>query len=319
MDYVVAGGTSGTGVAVVRRLAQWVGAEHITCLIRAHAQTDALQQLGVHLHEGDVTDPATLGTAVHGDVIYLDMTHPRYYLHSIPILLQAGVRRAFFVTTTGIFSHYHRCAAIYQHGEEHIRQSGLTYTILRPSMIYGTPRDKNMHRLIRVLDRTLVFPLFNAGRSLMQPVYVEDLAAGIVAAMASPRSADQAYNLAGPTGICYREIVETILHQLNRRVVLVPVPTWLAYTTVKGLQWLPGFPINDEQVLRLQEDKVFDISKAGEELDYTPRAFDEGISQEIEEMREAGLLSVNSPAPAAAGGGGRGMGVRRRNPEGKER
>ena len=298
MSYVVAGGTSGTGVAVVRRLAQQVGAAQITCFVRPTADTRALQRLGVRLQVGDVTEPASLQAAVRHDTRYLDMTHPKYYAHSIPALVQAGVQRAYFVTTTGIFSRYHRCAAIYQEGEERIRRSGISYTMLRPSMIYGTPRDKNMHRLIRFLDRCPVFPLFNAGRSLLQPVYVEDLAAGIVTAMSTKGTEGQTYNLAGPSGISYREIVETILRLLGRRVAIIPVPTWLAYAAVRGLQWLPGFPINDEQVLRLQEDKVFDIAPAAQELHYAPRPFAAGIRQEIVEMQAAGLLRGSSVAAA---------------------
>lgn len=297
-QYVVAGGTSGTGVAVVRRLAQQVGAAQITCLVRPTSETTPLQQLGVRLHVGDVTEADTLAAVVDRTTLYLDMTHPRYYAQSIPALQRVGVERVFFVTTTGIFSRYHRCSAIYQAGEELIRRSGITYTILRPSMIYGTRRDKNMHRLIHCLDRTPIFPLFNAGNSLMQPVFVEDLAAGIVTAMSTTDTEEQAYNLAGPTGISYREIIETILRLLGRRVLLLPVPTGLAYVAVRGLQWLPKFPINDEQVLRLQEDKIYDITKAVQELRYAPRTFATGIGQEIAELRTVGLLHSANPQEA---------------------
>ena len=301
MRYVVTGATSGTGNAVLARLAQKVGAERITCLVRPTSDTTFLQQLGVELRVGDVTAPETLAAVVDRAAIYLDMTHPKYYAQSLGALTAAGVERAYFVTTTGIFSRFHRCSEIYKSGEERIRRSGLTYTILRPSMIYGSMRDKNMHRLIRFLDRYPVFPLFNAGRSLMQPVYVDDLADGIVAAIDDTRTEGQDYNLAGPTGITYGEIIDTILTLLNRRVLKLPINTMIACHLVRALQWLPRFPINDEQVLRLQEDKVFDISKAVAELGYHPRPFADGIRLEIDAMRTAGVLSSPATSPGEGG------------------
>jgi nucleoside-diphosphate-sugar epimerase len=53
---------------------------------------------------------------------------------------------------------------------------------------------------------------------------------------------------------------------------------------------MPHFPITAEQVLRLKEDKVFDIKDAVATLGYRPRGFDEGISHEIDEMCQANLL-----------------------------
>jgi nucleoside-diphosphate-sugar epimerase len=64
----------------------------------------------------------------------------------------------------------------------------------------------------------------------------------------------------------------------------------LAYNLVRAVQWIPGFPVNDEQVMRMQEDKVFDISKAVAELGYSPRSFEEGIGWEIQQMRSAGMV-----------------------------
>ena len=50
------------------------------------------------------------------------------------------------------------------------------------------------------------------------------------------------------------------------------------------------FPIKAEQILRLNEDKVFDFSKAHDDLGYSPISFEEGIVQEIEMMRLEGLI-----------------------------
>lgn len=290
MRYVFAGATSATGNAVARRLVETVGPNSVTCVVRSTSDTRFLRSLGVRLHVGDVAAPESLKPVLEPSAVYLDMTHPKLYHLSLEAVVAAGVRRAVFVTTAGVFSRYRSQADIFAANEERIRNSGIVYTILRPSMIYGSSRDHNIHRLVRSLSRYPVFPLFNGGRSLMQPAYVEDIADGIASALREPISEHQEYNLAGPTAISYREIVYTILERLGRRVRTVNVSPRCAEAIVKVAQRIPGFPITEEQVLGLREDKTFDISKAVDELGYRPREFAEGIGAEIDEMRSAGVI-----------------------------
>jgi nucleoside-diphosphate-sugar epimerase len=259
-------------------------------LVRPTSEVGPLEKLGVKLHIGDVTDAESLTQVLNPNTIYVDMTHPKHYDKSLQAVLAAGVERAYFVTTTGIYSQYNQFSEIYKVNEAKIRESGITYTILRPSMIYGSLRDKNMNRLIRYLDRYPFFPLFGAGRSLMQPVFVDDLADGIVAAIVDLHTENQDYDLAGPVGISYRQIVDTILYQLGRKVTLLNIGLPLAVAVAKVAQHVPRFPVSEEQVLRLLEDKVFDISKAQADLSYQPRSFADGIATEIAEMRAAGVL-----------------------------
>jgi uncharacterized protein YbjT (DUF2867 family) len=290
MRYLVTGATSGTGVAVMRRLVEKVGTGKVACLVRPASDAQPLVTLGVRIVVGDVRDLSAALSLVGSPAAYLDMTNPRYYSSTINSLVSARVERAFFVTTTGIFSRYRSCADVYKEAEALVLNSGIVSTILRPTMIYGNLKDRNMNKLIRVLSRTPVFPLFGA-RSLMQPVFTDDLADGIVASLLDPACAGQDYNLAGPAPISYREIVSTIVGLLRRHVLLVPVNLRIAWLLVKMLQWLPGFPIKDEQVLRLGEDKVFDISKAQRDLGFRPRSFEQGIAAEIEMMQSAHQLS----------------------------
>jgi uncharacterized protein YbjT (DUF2867 family) len=153
MKYVVSGTTSGTGVRVIERLVAKVGSDNITCLVRSTSDVASLQRLNLRLHVGDVTEPDSLRAVLNAQTIYVDMTHPKHYHKSLEAIVKAGVERAYFVTTTGVFSSYNQFSGIYKENEEKIRQSGITYTILRPSMIYGSTRDKNMNRLIRTLNQ----------------------------------------------------------------------------------------------------------------------------------------------------------------------
>lgn len=290
MKYFIAGGTSHTGMAVVKRLTTYINAKNITCLVRPTSNFTDLHKLGVQIHKGDVTKPESYKNEINSKIIYIDMTHPKYYHISLETVMQSGVKRGYFITTTGIFSKYNNCSEIYKVNEAKIKESGITYTILRPTMIYGHLKDKNMNKLIKFLNQYPVFPLFGNGESLMQPVYVDDLAEGIVAAVVNKNSEMQEYNLAGLSVISFRDLVDVILEELNRKVFKVNISIEVGIAMAKMANYLPRFPITKEQILRLQEDKIFDISKAVNDLGYSPRNFQKGIRQEIQEMRRAGVI-----------------------------
>jgi hypothetical protein len=292
MKYFISGSTSGLGNIVVDLLCKKISSSDITCLVRSDTGigTENLRNLGVRLHIGDVTKAESFESQLDSKIIYIDMTHPKFYGHSLNTVIKMRVERAFFVTTTGIFSKYNSASEIYVKNEQSIINSKITYTILRPSMIYGHLRDRNMSKLIQFLCRYPIFPLFNDGKSMMTPVFVDDLAFGIAQSVLNVDSENKAYNLCGPSPISYRVLVETILTHLSRNNFLLNIPLPIAIFGAKIGSLFPNFPITYEQVLRLQEDKVFDISSAIQDLGFSPRSFDEGIGIEIQLMKNAGLI-----------------------------
>lgn len=287
----IAGGTSDVGERVVHSLVADYSADNITCLIRKTSDVRRLKECGVNLCMGDVTLPESFRALLGPDVLYLDMTHPKYYHTSIDIIKEQGIKRAYFITTTGLFSQYRSAADIYKIGEKRIKDSGCVWTILRPSMIYGTERDRNMTKLLKYLCRYPFFPIFGDGKCLMQPVFVEDLANGIVAALRNHKLAEyKAYNLCGPQPLPYIELLHQCRRALESRIKFIHIPHKLAVAAAAVGEKIPGFPITKEQVQRLLEDKNFDISLAKEELGYSPRPFEIGIREEILRLKELGIV-----------------------------
>ena len=287
----IAGGTSDVGERVVFGLTADYSVKQITCLVRKSSNTQNLEKLGINLHVGDITEPQSYPGLLGPDVLYLDMTHPKYYHKSIDVIRNQGIKRAFFITTTGLFSKYRSASEIYKIGEDRIKASGCIWTILRPSMIYGTERDRNMTKLLKFIKQYPIFPVFGDGQCLMQPVYVADLADGILAALRNIRiTENKAYNLCGPQTIPYIELLKQCRATLQSKIKLIHIPHSLAVCAATVGEAIPGFPVTREQVLRLQEDKAFDISLACRELGYRPRAFDEGIRDEVDRLREIGAL-----------------------------
>src|SRR5205085_5177203 len=102
--------------------------------------------------------------------------------------------------------------------------SALDWTLVRPTMIYGTPADRNIARLLRLLRRAPLVPLPGGGRSLQQPVHVDDVADAIVRALERDPSIGRAYDLGGPEPLTLRELVQDAARAVGRRPWLVTVP-----------------------------------------------------------------------------------------------
>jgi nucleoside-diphosphate-sugar epimerase len=158
-------------------------------------------------------------------------------------------------------------------------------------MIYGSERDRNVHRLLRFLDRSPVFPIFGPGTNLWQPVYHEDCARGIFEALQRPASVRRSYDLPGAEPLAYLDLVKTAAAALGRhpRIVRLPIePVRLALTAAERLR-LP-LPVDSGQVMRLREDKAYSYERARRELDYTPRPFREGVGLEVARLRSLGMV-----------------------------
>ncbi len=279
------GGTGFTGRRVAARLA--MGDTDLRCLVRPTSDTSVLPD-GATTVVGDLEDRATLDDLLCGAsaLVYTASMGFGHIPDVVAAARAAGVERAVFVSTTGIFTKLNPASkAVRLAAEECVRGSGLTWTIVRPTMIYGAPGDRNIERLLRALCRWPALPIPGSGQSLIQPVHVEDLADGIVAALDSPDAANEAFDLSGAEPLAFRDAVDAAYRALRptgrsraRRVHLPlwPVLSCLRVTEAIGLR----LPIKSEQVLRLAEDKAFPHDAASEAFGYAPRGFEEGVAAE---------------------------------------
>src|SRR5262249_53114533 len=146
-------------------------------------------------------------------------------------------------------------------GEEALRASTLAWTILRPSMIYGTPADRNVARLLRWMRSCPVLPLPGGGATPQQPVHVDDLVASILAALGRPVAIRGEYEVGGPRPVRLRELIAIGARALRLRVAVLPIPIAPVHAT---LELMVRFgvrpPLRPEQVMRLTESKAVDIA-----------------------------------------------------------
>jgi len=274
----ITGAAGNTGRAFLDTLFSWRHAREldVTCLVMPGDPLGDLSEWPVRTVEGDARDASSVAAAWDGDRTVVDISSIH---HSGPILEGCpGARGIVAVSSTGLFSRFRDEASRIEASEGTIRASGLPWTILRPTMIYGTPYDRNMSKLIRYISRKRLVPLPGGGRSLFQPVSAFDLASSLLASLERPEAAGKSYEISGGSVHSLKEIVGMIAGILGKSVITVSVPLRAA---VAALKILPSQPVRPVQVLRLLEDKVFDHSAAAADLGFSPVPLDEGLRRQI--------------------------------------
>jgi len=288
LKIIVTGGSGFTGRRVVSRLV--ARGDDVVGLARSSTAADCLIRLGATPIGGDLDDPESIDEAFRlagaPNLVNLASLGFGHAGSIIAAAEEAGINRAVFVSTTAIFTTLAAPSkSIRLEAEAQVRSSGLDWTIVRPTMIYGAPGDRNMSRLLGVLRRARAFPLPGGGHRLQQPVHVDDLADAIVACFDAPVADGQTYDLAGPEALPFRTLVEQAAAAVDRRARLVPVPLAPVIGALRLYERIIKDPkIKSEQLERLAEDKAFDIGPARRDLGYAPRSFEVGIRAEAAQL-----------------------------------
>ena len=285
--------TGGTGLLGGELLELLLAEGHeIRCLLRPDSlNASRLDGDRVEVFRGDAAGGEDLRVALGGADALLHVAGIEYAPAVVEAARRAGVERLVVVSSTSAHSAYAFRASPKLETEKVVRESGLAWTIVRPSMIYGSERDRNVHRLLRFLDRSPIFPIFGPGTNLWQPVYHEDCARGVLEALKRPLSVHRSYDLPGAEPLTYLDMVKTSAAALGKtpRIVRLPIePVRRAIVAAERLR-LP-LPIDSGQVMRLREDKAYPYEEARRDLDYAPRPFREGVVLEVARLRKLGML-----------------------------
>jgi nucleoside-diphosphate-sugar epimerase len=158
--------------------------------------------------------------------------------------------------------------------QEWAENRGVEWVILRPTLIYGLGRDKNITEIARFIRRFGFFPLFGKATGLRQPIHATDVAGTCLAALQTPYEMNRAYNISGGETLTYRDMVTRIFIALGRRPRLLTVPLWVFRLAVAILRRLPRYrQWSTAMAERMNRDMVFDQSEAARNLDFKPKSF----------------------------------------------
>lgn len=159
--------------------------------------------------------------------------------------------------------------------EQAVRLSGLAWTILRPSIIFG-PGEDATREFARMLRRRIV-PLPGGGKPVFEPVAAWDVARCVVGALGKAAARNRVFHLGGAEQMTLKEIYRQIQRVLGVRVLYLPVPFWASKLGAALLGWLPFFPATLEMVRLLQEGSVAPEHEWAETFGLRPMRLAEGL------------------------------------------
>jgi uncharacterized protein YbjT (DUF2867 family) len=233
---LLTGATGLVGSTLLRHLLS-EGTE-VRCLVRDPRRLGA-QRVRVQIAMGDLTDPPSFRNAMRGvqTVVHLAASirdQPRGSIEELDGIAtwrmveaaeRQGVERFVYFSALGASTHHRtrmlRAKAV---AEQAVREASLSSTVFAPSIVYA-PGDAWLTLLER-LALLPVMPVSGRGRALYQPIWAEDVADCVVAALRRPvEQAQVRYELAGPETLSHNDIVRTVLRSLSRRRALLHFPT----------------------------------------------------------------------------------------------
>lgn len=152
----------------------------------------------------------------------------------------------------------------------------MTYTLLRPTLIYDEGHDGNVSAIAERIKKYGVFPLCGSGKGLRQPVHAEDVAKAALAVLQSLKTKNRAYNLSGADTIPYKEMVKRVFDGVGKPARLISLPSplwWLALKVYTMFNPIDPTKLNFEMAKRMNRDMIFDHRRAREDFGFAPQGF----------------------------------------------
>jgi nucleoside-diphosphate-sugar epimerase len=217
------------------------------------------------------------------------------------LFTSCGIKRIVAVSSTSLFikgessdPHEQEVASSLLEGEQQLitwaNDNGVQWIILRPTLIYGNGRDKNISEIANFIRRFGFFPIFGQACGLRQPVHADDVATACLDALqgGSP-VVNHAYNLSGGETLTYRAMVVRVFSALGLRPRLVKIPLWIFGLSISLLHLVPRYRHwTTAMAQRMNQDLFFDHSQASHDFGYSPRIFnpfgEAGIGQKEQDL-----------------------------------
>lgn len=228
----------------------------------------------------DLERPETLRPALEDARLFVSCVHGRYGADLIAALPR-DVERVVLLGSTRIFTRFpDPNVAELQHSADALAQSGLSGVMLHPTMIYGATAENNLQRVAAYIRKLGIIPLPGGGRTLLQPIHVEDVARCVEAALYRDEAPGAPIVVAGPQPITYRDLVLAVGAAINRKPLILPIPAPLLELIAMFTAVLPFLPrIRPDEIRRLSEDKAFPIDEMIQRLGVQPMPLSEGLAK----------------------------------------
>ena len=291
----IAGGSGFIGRAIVRRLAKMPGLR-VRALSRSPGRAkERLDLPNLEIVRAEVTDHASLAPALSGAEAIVNavqfegypienpkrgLTFERVDYGGTVALLEAakqvGVSRFIYISGAAADENAtHPGFRAKGRAERAIRESGLSYPIVRPSLVYG-PEDKVLNNFATIVRVSPVFAVPGTGQQKVQPVLVDDLAESVALALTG-KGRNGTYEVGGPELMTFDQMMRVIMEVIGHRRPIVHIPEGLMRAGAAVLEKLPTPMLSRDAVTFVTADNACDIKPLVAEFGIRLTPMREGI------------------------------------------
>ena len=284
MLVLVTGATGFLGQRVVREL---LARRHqVRCLIHSPGKERVFDHRTVEVHYGSILSPDALKQAFYDvqSVVHLvgiiragrgatfDGIHRQGTANVATAARDAGARELIYVSALGATSdasypYFHSK----RQAELQVIDSGLEYTILRPSVLFGEG-DEFLTALAGLVRLGPVTPVIGGGRNRMQPVAADDVARCVAASVGNSTVKRKIIELGGPHRLSYNALLDEVALAMGKRVRRLHIPTPLVWPAVAIMERiLPRAPVTTGQLKMLGIRNVSEGRGLEQSFGFTPK------------------------------------------------
>ncbi len=295
MSIFIAGATGFVGGHLVNDL---LSRKHkVRCLVRSEKKGDLLSARGAEVVKGDITHPETISNLLGSEdfVVHLvgiieekgSATFRSIHVEGTANLVsearRAGVKHFFYQSALGAAkdsrSGYLRTKA---EAEEIVKQSGLNYTIFRPSLIIG-PWDGFTKKVLDMIRLSPVIPIPGHGSAKFQPVYIKDWLRCIDMVIDDPARFLATFDIGGQEHLSYKEMIETFAESAGRQKPVINIPMgFMKISSVFLGAVFTSPPVTLEQLRLLETDNICDIRTIEKNFGFMPMKLGEALKEFVQ-------------------------------------
>src|ERR1700693_6088137 len=165
--------------------------------------------------------------------------------------------------------------------EKRLKESGLDWTIIQPSVLFGkgAPFIKGLADLIRTSP---VVPLIGGGKTMFQPIYIEDVVTVIMRVLEDPaRTSGKTYTIGGPAYYSFSQVIDMLLNTMHKSRIKAPAPT--AFISVGAAMMeavLPKPPLTKAAMALFSFDNTTDLHSIERDFGFTPTSFPDFLQKQ---------------------------------------
>ena len=294
--------TGATGFVGRRVVAELLEHHHqVRCYVHTPGRERLFDHRSVEVRYGGVSDPDALAEAFHSveAVVHLvgiirqsrrrtfDLVNRQGTADVVAAAKSSGVKHLVQLSAIGagddpeypyLFSKWR--------AEQEVIKSGVPYTILRSSIMFGEG-DEFLNALAAMVRVFPLVPVVGSGRNRFQPIAVEDVARCVALSLDRGSLRDRTVEIGGPDQLTYNQIVAAVARTLGKRRLRLHVPVWMMYLAAMGMQLVqPRPPVTTDQLKMLSIRNVAEPGVVDQEFGFTPK----GLEGNIDYIKSVGFM-----------------------------